>query len=286
MNEVTKFGASSELMSQVMAASNLEAGVRAQSGTNLTWLTLVDGASNILVKGEPQYIEGAKMHDYVIGSKKLCLGPNPRVIVLGMLKVYAEVEPAKVKGEMSKTVGYWHPADAEQVPLEGYFDRPLSNGHVLQPVHWVFLYLRDHPELEGVVVSFRSTGNKIYAALEKLVKAESRIVPELAFTLGNQGIKAESYNRTYFYPKFDLEAQRNFAFDPEKGVSLVEGGLGADELETVLKRYSELYKAYNEGILVARRTNVGSYIPGAPAKAALDAPLDATAGNDGEDVRF
>ena len=132
------------------------------------------------------------------------------------------------------------------------------------------------------MLSFRSTGNKIYAALEKQVKAESRIVPELAFTLGNQGIKAESYNRTYFYPKFDLEAQRNFAFDPEKGISLVAGGLGADELETVLKRYSELYKAYNEGILVARRTNVGRYIPGAPAKAALDAP----AGDDGEYVRF
>lgn len=280
MNEVTK--ASAGLMAQVMAASKLEADVRAKSGTNLTWLTLVDASSNILVEGEPQYIKGAAPRDYVIGSKKLLLGPSPKVTILGMFKVYAEVEPAQRQGDMAKTVGYWHPLDAEQIPLEGYFDRPLSNGHVLQPVHWVFLYLHDHPELEGVVLSFRSTGNKIYAALEKQVKSESRIVPELCFTLGNQGIKAEKYNRTYFYPKFDLEPQRNFAFDPEKGIAKVEGGFTDEQLECVLTRYTELYRAYNEGILISRRTGLAGYIPGQRAEAALEAP----AADDGEDVRF
>lgn len=270
----------------VAQAAQLEAGVRAQSGTSLTWITVVDPSSNILVKEDKAFIPGAKMRDFVIGSKKLVLGEEFSATVLGMFKVYAEVQPSAVKGEMSKTVGYWHPDDAEMVPLQGYFDRPLNNGHVLQPVHWVFLYLHDHPEMEGVVLSFRSTGNKVYSQIEKLVKASSTIAPELRFKIGTQGIKAEAYNRTYYYPEFKLDGQLNFKYDFEKGVLPVEGGMDQAELETVLTRYADLQKAFKAGLVVARRDGgmVSKLLPGAPAQAALPAADDA--GTEGEEVRF
>ena len=271
------------LMAAVAQAAQAEAGVRAQSGSNLTWLTLVDPTSNILVEGEPNFIKGAKPRDYVITNRKLRLGQTLDATVIGMFKVYAEVEPAAVKGEMDKTVGYWHPTDAEQIPLEGNFDRPLSNGHVLKPVHWVFLYLHNNPDIEGLVLSFRSTGNKIYSQLEKIVKANSTIVPELRFPIGSQGIKAEKFNRTYFYPKFDLQEVKNFQFSSENGVQRVKGGLEGEELETVLTRYADLYKAFNEYILVSKRGNISGLLPGAASKTATEIVEEE---NDGENVRF
>lgn len=272
------------LLSMVAQAAAKEAEVRAQSGSNLTWITLVDPTSNILIEGEPSYIKGAKPRDFVVTARKQRLGQALDATIIGMFKVYAEVEPAATKGDMAKTVRYWHPADAEQVPLEGNFDRPLNNGHVLQPVHWVFLYLHDNPDLEGVVLSFRSTGNKIYSQLEKLVKGNSTIVPELRFTVGSQGIKAEKYNRTYYYPKFELQDQRNFQYTPENGVQRVKGGLENDELETVLTRYAELYKAFSEYILVAKKGDIASLIPGAPAKSAVAIAEDTD--DDAKEVRF
>lgn len=277
------------LNAMVAQAAQLEAGVRAQSGTSLTWITLVDPSSNILVKEDKAYIQGAKMRDFVISSKKLILGEEFTATVLGMFKVYAEVQPSPIKGEMAKTVGYWHPDDAEMVPLQGYFDRPLNNGHVLQPVHWVFLYLHDHPEMEGVVLSFRSTGNKVYSQIEKLVKAGSTISPELRFKIGSQGIKAEAFNRTYYYPEFKADGQLNFKYDFEKGITMLEGGMGQAELETVIARYSDLQKAFRDGLVVARKgtAKVSGLLPGAPVPQAAAALPDAgETAEGGEEVRF
>lgn len=286
MNNAVPAQQAQGLGAMVAQAAQLEAGVRAQSGTSLTWITVVDPSSNVLVKEDKSYIPGAKMRDFVISSKKLILGEEFTATVLGMFKVYAEVQPSAVKGEMAKTVGYWHPDDAEMVPLQGYFDRPLNNGHVLQPVHWVFLYLHDHPEMEGVVLSFRSTGNKVYSQIKKLVKASSTIAPELRFKIGSQGIKAEAYNRTYYYPEFKLDGQLNFKYDFEKGIIPVDGGMGQAELETVLTRYADLQKAYKAGLVVARKDGgtVSKLLPGAPVQAALPA-ADAAAA-EGEEVRF
>lgn len=286
MNNAVPAQQAQGLGAMVAQAAQLEAGVRAQSGTSLTWITVVDPSSNVLVKEDKAYIPGAKMRDFVISSKKLILGEEFTATVLGMFKVYAEVQPSAVKGEMAKTVGYWHPDDAEMVPLQGYFDRPLGNGHVLQPVHWVFLYLHDHPEMEGVVLSFRSTGNKVYSQIEKLVKASSTIAPELRFKIGSQGIKAEAYNRTYYYPEFKLEGQLNFKYDFEKGIIPVDGGMSQTVLETVLTRYADLQKAFKAGLVVARKDGdtVSKLLPGAPAQAAL--PASETAGVESEEVRF
>ena len=266
----------------IAQAAQAEAVLRAESGSNLQWIKILDPSSNELIPEDAAYIKGAKARDLVISSSKTRLGPNVDATIVGMFKVFAEVEKPAVQGDMPKTVGYWHPTDAMQIPLEGNFDRPLANGHVLQPVHWVFLYLHDHPEIEGVVISFRSTGNKYFNELEKVVKANSHIVPELRFNVTTQAVKNEKYNRTYYYPKFELQDQRNCAYSAEEGLRSVKDGLDKDTLKEVLQRYGDLYKAFTEYTLVARRQNISQSIPGLPSKTAAEIKDDA----DGEEVRF
>ena len=256
----------------IAQAAQAEAVLRAESGSNLQWIKILDPSSNELIPEDAAYIKGAKARDLVISSSKTRLGPNVDATIVGMFKVFAEVEKPAVQGDMPKTVGYWHPTDAMQIPLEGNFDRPLANGHVLQ----------DHPEIEGVVISFRSTGNKYFNELEKVVKANSHIVPELRFNVTTQAVKNEKYNRTYYYPKFELQDQRNCAYSAEEGLRSVKDGLDKDTLKEVLQRYGDLYKAFTEYTLVARRQNISQSIPGLPSKTAAEIKDDA----DGEEVRF
>ena len=274
--------AQGDLNELIAQAAQAEAVIRSESGSNLQWIKILDPSANELIPEDAAYIKGAKARDFVIASSKTRLGPSMDATIVGMFKVFAEIEKPANANEMPKTVGYWHPTDAMQVPLEGNFDRPLANGHVLQPVHWVFLYLHDNPDIEGVVLSFRSTGNKYYNELEKLVKANSHIVPELRFTIGTQAVKNEKYNKTYYYPKFEIQDQRNCAYTPEEGLKSVKGGLDKETLAEVLKRYGEVYKAFKEYTLVTKRQNIAGMLPGAPAKSAAEIAED----DDGEVTRF
>ena len=271
-----------DLNSLIAQAAQAEAVIRAESGSNLQWIKILDPSANELIPEDAAYIKGAKARDFVIASSKTRLGPTMDATIVGMFKVFAEIEKPANANDMPKTVGYWHPSDAMQVPLEGNFDRPLANGHVLQPVHWVFLYLHNNPDIEGVVLSFRSTGNKYYNELEKLVKANSHIVPELRFTIGTQAVKNEKYNKTYYYPKFDIQEQRNCEYTPEGGLKSVKGGLDKETLAEVLKRYGEVYQAFTGYTLVTKRTNIAGMLPGAKAQAAAEIVDE----DEGEEVRF
>lgn len=272
-----------DFMSGVLAAAQAEQNIRAESGSNLLWISgPLSADSEMCNEDSEAYIKGAKKNSYVIANKQLNLGTKFRAIVIGMFKVFAEQTVPNNQSEMSKTVSYWLPEDAMQIPLEGNFDRPLSNGNVLKPVHWVFLYLPDHPELEGVILSFRSTGNKFYTDLEKVVKAQSKICPELMFDVSSQALKNEKYNKTYYYPKFELQEQRNFSLT-ENGIKSIKDGLDKEELRTVLERYSELYDAFTkQKTVVSKKTNIAGYLMGssAPAEEAI------TDDSDGEPIKF
>lgn len=259
------------LMAGVLHAAAAEQSIRAESGSNLLWITgPLGGDSEVLEESSDAYIKGAKKNGYVIASQKLNLGTNIDATVIGNFKVFAEMTVPQ-GNDIAKTVSYWLPEDAMQIPTgENAFERPLSNGNVLRPCHWVFLYLHDHPELEGVILSFRSTGNKIYSDLEKLIKGSSKIVPELRFNITAQPIKNEKYNKTYYYPKFDLQEQRNFALT-EDGIKPVKGGLDSEELETVLTRYADLYKAMTETkSVVGKKANIAGFLPPADASSAIE----------------
>jgi hypothetical protein len=196
-------GASStdELSALALANKELEDEQRAQTGSQNSFITLVKASSGILDKNGPAFIKGVKHLDYAIPSKKLRLGGKLDATILGMFKVYAEVKRKEKDSEMPATVGFWMPEQAMQFEIipGSIFDRELPSGNILQPVHWIFVYLHDFPDIDDGLIAFRSKGNSIYAALGKTVKAESTVCTELRFEISSQGIYNEKYKKTDYY---------------------------------------------------------------------------------------
>jgi len=263
-------GASLEDLS-ALAASNkqLEDAERASSGGNNSFITLVQGNSGILLSDDPKYIKGVKLHDYVITSKKLRLGPVLDATILGLFKLYEERAKKHSEKDMAPTVGFWMPEDAVQFPTADgdNFARQLPNGNVLMPTHWVFIYLHNHPEIEDGLISFRSVGNKVYNELAKLIKAESSICTELRWKIGKQAIRNEKYNTTNYYPAFTVSG-KNFRFDGEKLIP--EKGANIGEIKEILERSKKLHDSYTTMKLVGRK-NLERLLGTATARPALQA---------------
>jgi hypothetical protein len=269
-----------ELSALAIQNKELEDTERAKTGGQNSFITLVQGNSGILLPDDEAYIKGVKLHDYVISSKKLRLGAALDVTVLGMFKLYAETARKEKETDIAPTVGFWMPEDAMQIPVEGIFDRPLPNGNVLKPVHWVYVYLHDHPDITDGMIAFRSTGNSVYAALEKLIKSESAICTELRFTVTKQAIKNDTYKTTNYYPKFEISG-RNFKLDESGKVLSVKGGLKADEIKEILTRSNKVQKDYAEMKLIAKKNNIQALIGSGTGQAALPAGKGGKGGKGG-----
>lgn len=253
-----------ELASLAFANKDLEDEQRALTGNQNSFITLLKANSGVLDKNNPAYIKGAKALDYAISSKKVRLGAKLNATIIGMFKLYAESTKKEKDSEMPTTVGFWMPDDAAQFPISGggIFDRELPNGNVLQPCHWVFLYLHDNPDIEDGLIAFRSKGNSIYAALQKLVKAESAVVTELRFEISHQDIYNERYKKTDYYPKFEIVGRNYKLTDDGKIVIPKDGGMDAATLKEILTRSNKVQEGYKRMKLVAKRNVVG--LLGAP----------------------
>jgi hypothetical protein len=261
-----------ELSSLALAGKELEDEQRAQTGSQNSFITLVKANSQALDKNNPAFMKGVRPLDYVITSRGLKLGAKLDVTILGMFKVYAEVKlsPVNAKGqkeEMDKTVAFWMPDQAMQFEISpgSIFDRGLPNGNVLQPVHWVFLYLHDFPEVDDGIVAFRSRGNSIYADLQKLVKAESAVCTELRFEVSHQEIYNEKYKKTDYYPRFEITGRNYTLTRDDKVVPDRQSGLDRETLKEILSRARDMQSAYKEMKMVARR-NIGALTGPAPRK--------------------
>jgi hypothetical protein len=253
---------------RVQKAAQAEMVHRAEFGASLTWITLVGAKSKVLVKKDEAYIPGATVDSFVVASKKLLLGDKFKAVVLGVLKVYAEMTTPVVREEIAKTVGYWHPNDAEQVPLEGNFSRPLPNGNHLEVQHWAMLYLPDHPELEGVVLTFKGAGNQYARKLQKLLKEQSTISPELIVEFSAEQVENKKYNTYFSYPVAEVVGK---AFDFDGGIKAVKGGLSAEVVEEICTRYADLYDAYDKGAMLSKHVYDGpKEIGAAETKAIAD----------------
>jgi hypothetical protein len=172
------------------------------------------------------------------------------------------------KDEMAKTVAFWMPDQAMQFEIApgSIFDRALPNGNMLQPVHWVFVYLHDFPDVEDGIVAFRSKGNSICADVQKLVKAESSVCTELRFEVSSQGIYNEKRQQTDYYPKFEI-AGRNYTFTSDNKIVLDKSsGIDLGTLKEILARAKELHASYKTMKLVAKR-NIEALTGPAPRKA-------------------
>jgi len=256
-----------ELSALALANRNMEDEERAKTGSQNSFITLVKANGQVLDENNPAYMRGVKALDYVIASKKLKLGKVLDATIIGMFKIYAEVKKKEKDSDMSPTVGFWNPEDAAQFPVTpgGIFDRELPNGNVLQPVHWVFLYLHEHPEIEDGVISFRSKGNSVYKELEKLVKAESSVCTELRFSISNQGIYNDTYKKTDYYPKFELTGHNYKLTDDGKVVKTKDSEVDTDTLKDILSRSNKVYDEYKQMKMVAKK-NIAALIgtPGRP----------------------
>jgi hypothetical protein len=277
-----------ELSSLAAVTKELEDAERSKYGGGNLFISLVQGTSSILAEGDPRYMKGVKLYDYVIAQNKLRLGQSFDATVLGFFKLYEEKAKKEKDNEMAKTVQFWMPEQAEQVPLgkNENFARYLANGNVLMPVHWVFLYLHKHPEIEGAMLSFRSTGNKVFDQLRKLLKRESSLCTELRFSIGKQSIRNETYNRTIFYPDFVI-AGKNFDYVDGK-VKLIKDGMGKEEVKTILERSKGVQEDYAANRMVSIKPEATlAMLIGAPViRSALPAPGEALDDGDHEDTTF
>jgi hypothetical protein len=257
-----------ELSSLALAGKELEDEQRAQTGSQNSFITLVKDNSQVRDKNNPAFMKGVKPLDYVIASKKLKLGAKLDVTILGMFKVYAEVKKGATDKELPKTVAFWMPEQAMQFEIApgSIFDRELPNGNVLQPVHWVFVYLHDFPEVDDGIIAFRSKGNSMYAALQKTVKAASAVCTELRFEVSNQDIYNEKCRKTDYYPKFEITGRNYTLTGDGKVVFDKQSGLDRETLKEILSRSRDIQADYKEMKMVAKR-NVEALTGPEPRKA-------------------
>jgi hypothetical protein len=275
-----------ELSSLALAGKELEDEQRAQTGSRNSFITLVKANGQVLDKNSPAFMKGVKALDYVITSKKLKLGAKLDATILGMFKVYAEVKKGDTDKEMPKTVAFWMPDQAMQFEIApgSIFDRELPSGNVLQPVHWVFVYLHDFPEIDDGIIAFRSKGNSIYAALQKLVKAESSVCTELRFEVSNQDIYNERYRKTDYYPKFEITGRNYTLTEDGKVVLDKQSGLDRETLKEILSRARDMQSSYKEMKMVAKRSIEA--IAGPSPQRALPACKDGHEEDEEEAVNF
>lgn len=246
-----------ELSNLAQSAKQLEDELRAQSGGNSTWVRVLQPGTDITTKGTATYVKGAQAGDFLVpvADGKFSVKETLRVTPLALLKVYVQKHPSGKDSEMDQTVAFWLPDDAEQMPLEdgNNFRRVLGNGDYLMPMHWMYVYMHDFPEVTDAMIPFQSKSNSNFKKIEKMVKANSHICTELILDLKTEPVKNESFNKTYFYPVAEVSG-RLYDYDAETGkVSLVKGGASAADVAKVLKLSNEIQAQYKGFKLVAKR---------------------------------
>jgi hypothetical protein len=184
---------------------------------------------------------------------------------MAMVPVYKEIDKKDAGDEsLAKTFGYWLPEDAMQIPTEGNFERPFLSRdgtmHILIPAHWVFMKIDGHEDIEGAVLPFQSIGNSFYKDMEKIVKAESEIVPQLRFKVSPTFKDNEKFKKRFWYPKFELVG-RNFEYADGK-LSKIASDLTVADVRYLLEQYSTIMKDYREGRLVSFKGDITGLLGG------------------------
>ncbi len=279
-----------ELLERLRTAVDFESIQRSLSGSNRLYVAIAKAGDDVLTKGDPKYIPGLKADMLYETTNRTILGENVKVIIVGMFAVYARVLPAEDEAGIDQTKGFWHPKDALQVPLQGYFDRPLNDGTVLRPIHWIYAVLPDFPDLGPVIFSFRGKGNSLYKDIEKTVKLSSSMCAELSFDVSVVYIKNETYNKRHAYFNFELNPQKNFSY-LEGEIVKERGGLTADEIAPILEQYTSLYESYNNGTMIqnVQFSDIERMLPGGSSSGTvkrLGGKAQAVIEDDSESVTF
>lgn len=232
---------SNKFLEKVQAAKEADKAVRAEDGSNVTFVSLAQSLSKALDEDEPEhYIEGLKVKEFYIGSKKLRLGKSLEVVPLSFVTVYNEFS----SGQDSKFLGVWHKEDALKYPLcpTHYFNRQLPNGNELRPVKWVLVYLPDYPDIPNVVITFKSTANRIAKSWAKDIESHGGNSSALVYTLNVEKVENAKGKWYQIRPEFS-----------EKVYDAETGKVFKPYAEKVVDLSLEYNESYAKGTLVSRK---------------------------------
>ena len=203
-------------------------------GIKADYLILAKTGTKALQRSQKDlYIQGLQIGDIFLQKDKKILGAELKVVPLAFITLYQEKESA---AQDAKFFGMWNKEQAVTFPVAdgSYFNRQLPNGHILVPVNWVCVTVIGHHEIENAVITFKSTGSRIWKKWKEDAKSRS------------------GSSATLVYKVFE-EAYNNDKFDwTDFGFEFVESLLESDKEEAVycLRKSNAIREAYEKATLV------------------------------------
>ena len=237
-------------------------------GIKADYLILAKTGTKALQRSQKDlYIQGLQIGDIFLQKDKKVLGAEVKVVPLAFITLYQEKESA---AQDAKFFGMWNKEQAVTFPVAdgSYFNRQLPNGHILVPVNWVCVTVIGHHEIENAVITFKSTGSRIWKKWKEDAKSRSGSSATLVYK-----IFEESYNND----KFDWT---DFGFE------FVGSLLESDKEEAVycLRKSNAIREAYEKATLVGNH-DVSALTAKKPASLIEDASEVADSYDD-EEIGF
>lgn len=152
-------------------------------GVKADYILLAKTGTKALKKTQTDlYIQGLAIGDFFLQKEKKILGDKLKVVPLAFITLYQEKESRDMN---AKFFGVWNKMQAESFPLVdgSYFDRQLPNGHILQPVNWVCVEVLGHPEIENAVITYKSTGSRLWRKWKDDAKPRSQTSATLIYEI-------------------------------------------------------------------------------------------------------
>lgn len=209
-------------------------------GIQPDYILLAKSGTKALKRTEKElFIENLHDGDFFLQKEKLVLGERIHVVPLMFIKVYNEMDGV---GKDAKFLGKWTSEQALAYPLAqgSYFDRQLPNGHILTPVNWVVVHVKEAPELNFPVIAYKRTGNRIWKAWKEDVRKRSGSSATLQYVLQAEAQANEDYDWTdigFAYECNLLESDKQTAL-------------------TALRKSNDMRKAYDSGLLIGKHPAV------------------------------
>lgn len=178
----------------------------AGDGVKADYILLAKSGTKALKKSQPElYIEGLSVGDFFLQKEKKVLGDKLRVVPLAFITLYQEKES---ESKDAQFYGIWNKTQAESFEfVEGsYYNRRLPNGHVLIPVNWVCVEVLGHPEIKNGVITYKSTGSRIWRNWKEDVKPRSSVSATLVYEISETEVsnKDNSWTDIAFQYKGNL----------------------------------------------------------------------------------
>ena len=152
-------------------------------GVKADYILLAKTGTKALKKSQADlYIAGLAIGDFFLQKEKKVLGDKLKVVPLAFITLYQEKESRDMN---ARFFGTWNKTQAESFQLVdgSYFDRQLPNGHILQPVNWVCVEVLGHPEIENAVITYKSTGSRLWRKWKEDAKPRSQTSATLIYEI-------------------------------------------------------------------------------------------------------